>query len=92
MLEEYQRERHIRRVLRKLARQRVAMVLQPGNVLVIEREVGHDPDTLAALQTCHMRGWVEPMFDQAIPQGTLPPDLNLGNALFRSDRPNLPPH
>ena len=80
MLQKYRRERNIRRLLRKLARQRVALVLQPGNVLVIERAIGHDPETLAALQTCHMRGWVEPMFDQAIPQGTLLPNGDIPTA------------
>ena len=67
------RERHIRRTLRALARQRVAMVLQPGNVFVIERAIPDDEDTLAALRTCHMRGWVEPMFEEAVPQGRVPP-------------------
>lgn len=69
---EWQRERHIRRTLRALARQRVAMVLQPGNVFVVERAIPNDEDSLAALRTGHMRGWVEPMFDEAIPQGRVP--------------------
>lgn len=70
---EWRRERHIRRTLRALARQRVAMVLQPGNVFVVERAAPDDEDTLAAIRTCHMRGWVEPMFDGAIPHGRVPP-------------------
>lgn len=70
---EWRRERHIRRTLRALARQRVAMVLQPGNVFVVERAIPDDEDTLAAIRTCHMRGWVEPMFDGAIPHGRVPP-------------------
>jgi hypothetical protein len=72
MLADLQRERSIRRILRKLARQRVAMVLQSGNVCVVEKAVEDTAEMDAALKTCHMRGWVEPL-ENAIPKGKLTP-------------------
>lgn len=53
------KERHIRQTLRRLARQRVALVLQPGNIWVIEYAVPENEETDATLKTCYMRGWVE---------------------------------
>ena len=70
------RERNIRRALRKLSKQRVALLLQPGNYWVVERAIDDDEDTDTALRTCYMRGWVEPIESQ-IPTGTLPPDGSL---------------
>lgn len=70
------REWAIRRILKKLARQRVALVLQPGNVWVIENAVADDEYTDAALKTCYMRGWVQPLKD-SIPKGRLLPDGSL---------------
>ena len=52
------------------------MIFQPDNVWVIERALGHDPDTDAALLTCHMRGWVETLHD-AVPKTDLKPDGRL---------------
>jgi hypothetical protein len=69
-------ERTIRHTLRKVAKQRIRMVLQPGNYWVIEQAVGTDPETHAALLTCYMRGWVEPLED-AIPSAAIPADGNL---------------
>ncbi|GGB42229.1 hypothetical protein GCM10011380_34650 [Sphingomonas metalli] len=76
MLDEWKRERQIRKVLSGLARQRVAMILQPQGVWVIERALQRDEDTEAALMTCHMRGWVEPLHD-SMPTGDLTPDMKL---------------
>jgi hypothetical protein len=78
MLTDWKRERFIRSVLRKLSRQRVASILQPGNVWVIEKAVSGDDGVEEALRTCHMRGWTEPLADSVpkgalTPQGTLPP-------------------
>lgn len=75
-------ERTIRRTLRKLTKQRIRMVLQPGNYWVIDRAINHDDDTQAALLTCQMRGWVEPLHHavpsaQLSPNGTLPPNFSL---------------
>jgi hypothetical protein len=71
---EYHRERFIRRTLCQLARQRVATVLKPGNVWLIENAVEDDEHTDAALKTCYMRGWIEPLTNDAIPKGQLSPD------------------
>jgi hypothetical protein len=70
------RERQIRRVLRKLSEQRVALVLQPGNYWVIEKAIGDNEETDTALLTCYMRGWVEPI-EGAIPSGRLNSDGSL---------------
>ena len=80
-------ERQIRRVLRALARQRVAVVLQPGNVWGIEGAIDHSEGVDTALKTCYMRGWVEPITN-AIPRGQLTPDGRMpsGN-LFTSSGP-----
>lgn len=73
---DWSRERAIRKTLRKLSRQRVALILQPGDVWVVENAIGHDDDTEAALRTCHLRGWVEPVAD-AVPMGDLTPEGQL---------------
>lgn len=75
MLTDLQREHAIRRALRNLAKQRVALVLHPGNVWVIENVVD-TKETDAALKTCHMRGWVEPLMN-AVPKSKLMPDGQL---------------
>lgn len=59
-----------------LSRQRVALILQPGNVWVIEKSLVDDENTEANLRTCHLRGWIEPI-ENAIPKGDLTPDGNL---------------
>lgn len=69
----WKRERQIRKVLAGLARQRIAIVLQPGNVWVVENALKRDDDTAAALATCQIRGWVEVMHEE-LPVGDLDPD------------------
>ena len=71
----------IDRTLRQLAKQRVRLVLQPGNYWVIDCAIPEDVDTHAALLTCYMRGWVEPLehavpSSQLTPSGTLPPNIS----------------
>lgn len=73
VFEEYRRERMIRRVLNGLARQRVALIAQPGNIWVIERALPRFDGYDEALLTCHMRGWVEQL-EKAVPFGTLNTD------------------
>ena len=73
-------ERTVGRTLRKLAKQRIRMVLEPGNYWVIDRAITHDDDTQAALLICQMRGWVEPLQHavpsaQLSPSGGLPPNF-----------------
>lgn len=67
------RERQIRRVLAGLARQRVAIVAKPNNIWVVEMALKRDDDTEAALATCLMRGWVEPLHED-MPWGELDPN------------------
>jgi len=69
-------ERTIRATLRGVARQRVRLVLQPGNVWVVDRTMNEGDDTEAALFTCQMRGWVEPLH-HAVPSSSLTSDLRL---------------
>lgn len=73
---EIQKEWGIRRTLRSLSKQRVAVVLQPGNVWVIEKAVEDSAETDADLKTCYMRGWVEPI-ENALPRGKLTPEGEL---------------
>lgn len=60
-------ELRIRSVLRRLAEQRVAAVLQPGEGWVFENPLVPSSEEEAALRTCHMRGWIEPLAKSAIP-------------------------
>jgi hypothetical protein len=65
----WKRERRIRKVLRGLARQRVAMT-GLGNILVIELALQRTENVKADLQTCLMRGWVE-VIHHDLPTGQL---------------------
>jgi hypothetical protein len=77
MFDRWRRERMIRRILKKLSRQRVALILQPGNVWVVEMAVSEgDKDVAEALRTCHLRGWVDMVHD-AVPRGRLGPNAEL---------------
>jgi len=69
-------ESDIRRTLKRLSGQRVALVLQPGNVWVLDNAVEDNDETDAALKTAYMRGWVEPI-ENAVPRGKLMPDGSL---------------
>lgn len=69
-------ESEIRHTLKRLSGQRVALVLQPGNVWVIDNAVEDTEKTDAALKTAFMRGWVEPI-QNGIPRGKLNPDGSL---------------
>src|ERR1051325_8216678 len=79
MFEDFRRERFIRKTLRRLARQRVRLVVPlghpPTNVWVAEHAVQEETDDgiAAAIRTCHMRGWVELLHD-AVPRAQLGPD------------------
>lgn len=72
MFTNWKREREIRTVLAGLARQRVAIVARPSNIWVIERALGRNDRIDAALATCLMRGWVEPLHEN-MPCGDLDP-------------------
>jgi hypothetical protein len=77
----------IYRILRHLSKQKVGLVLQPGNVWVIEYAVPDNEETDLLLKTCYMRGWVEPL-ENSIPKGKLQPDGFLPNGpLFHTHGP-----
>lgn len=87
MLESMRYNWRIHRLLRRLAKQRVGLVLQPGNVWVVEFAVEDTEETDALLKTCFMRGWVEPLQD-SIPKGRLSPDGSLPSGpMFQSRGP-----
>lgn len=81
------REWKIRRILRRLSKQRVGLVFQPGNIWVIEKAVEDNEETDAALKTCYMRGWVEPL-ENSVPKGKLKEDGSLpDDYLYQSSGP-----
>jgi hypothetical protein len=51
-------------------------VLQPENYWIIDQAIEKDADTDAALATCFMRGWVEPL-EHAVASAQLSPDGQL---------------
>lgn len=57
------REFRIRRTLRRLSKARVALVLNPGKVWVIERAMPRNEKIDADVLTCLLRGWVEVLHD-----------------------------
>lgn len=70
MLRNLRTERRIGRTLRRLSRQRVALILQPGDIWVVERAVSDDVETEAHLKTCQLRRWIETV-SNAGPRGRL---------------------
>lgn len=81
MISDLTYELKIHRLLKKVARQRITMILEPGNVPVIERAVGHDENTKALLLTAQIRGWVE-ILHEDMPTGQINDDGS-----FNSDQP-----
>lgn len=51
------RERQIRKALKIIAGQRVTMIVQPRNILVIEKSPISTEWFEVAVQTCRIRGW-----------------------------------
>jgi hypothetical protein len=80
MFEDFRRERHICRALRAIARQRVALVLQPGNVQVIERSPPKEEWFQLGVRTALIRGWVEVLHE----------NLPTGTVQMRGNSPQLP--
>jgi len=72
----FEREFSIYKTLKRLAEQRIAVILQPGNIWVIEKSLPEDDVTDENLRTCYLRGWVEPI-EKAIPKGRLKSDGSL---------------
>jgi hypothetical protein len=67
-------EKTIRKVLRKLSKQRVLYVSN-GN-MIIDRSIKQNEETKNALMTCWFRGWVEPV-EHNVMQAEIPPDGKL---------------
>jgi hypothetical protein len=81
MLTHWRRERFIRKTLMALAKQRVALILQPGNVWVTEYAPSESVEQVAeALRTCDLRGWAE-VVSNAVPQAQLKPGGKLPASL-----------
>jgi hypothetical protein len=87
MFTNWSHEREIRHTLRRLSRQRVGLILQPGNVWVIENAVVSNNETDAALCTCRMRGWVE-ILENSLLAGQLTADGRLPDGpIFTREKP-----
>ncbi|HWK45914.1 MAG TPA: hypothetical protein VNT30_14425 [Stellaceae bacterium] len=85
-LEDWRRERRIRLALCGLTRQRVALMLNPGNVMVVECSPPRSEGLDAAYKTCEMRGWIGVLHD-AVPQGGISPDGKVGATAFETSGP-----
>ena len=72
------REYSIFKTLKYLSKQRVALILQPGSVWVIEKAIPETEENLENIQTCRMRGWVEILIE-SIPVEDLNSDGSLPN-------------
>jgi hypothetical protein len=70
------REYSIRKTLRQLAKQRVAMVHQPGNYWVIEKAMPRTKQNEENLQTSMMRGWVE-ILHESVPTQNLTDSMKI---------------
>lgn len=76
------REYSIYKTLKFLAKQRVALVLRPGNIWVIEKAIPDTAQNHENIQTCLMRGWVE-LLHEPIPTE----DLNANGSLPDNGNP-----
>lgn len=76
MFEQMKYNLRLHRLLRRLARQRVGMLLQPGNVWVLEYAVQDTEEIRALLHTCQLRGWVE-ILHESVPSAKINPDGSL---------------
>ncbi len=86
MLTDFMREWSIYRTLKSFSRQRVAVILQPGDVWVIEKAVKASEKIDANLRTCQLRGWIEPI-SNAIPKGRLTTEGNIPPDVFNQVGP-----
>jgi hypothetical protein len=85
-----ERERAIRKALRSLAQQRVALIVQNSagqDVFVIEQAPDdRRQDLYEALRTCHMRGWAE-VLSAAIPAAWLTGEGRLPHTFPQNAKP-----
>lgn len=80
MFDDFRRERRVRHALRAIARQRVALVLQPGNVQVVERSPPKEEWFELGVRTAQIRGWVEILHE----------NLPTGAVQMKGNTPQLP--
>ena len=73
-------EATIKSVLHALARQRVRLVLRPGNYWVVDLAPPRTEEFNSAVATAFMRGWVAPLAN-AVPSGYLGPNGELPPSL-----------
>lgn len=66
LIKDFQYEQNLLNLLRNIKRQRVVVILDPGDVPVIERAIGHDENTRAMLLTAQIRGWVEVLYENTL--------------------------
>ncbi|HOY70646.1 MAG TPA: hypothetical protein PL131_08705 [Methylotenera sp.] len=83
-----QREYSTYKTLKFLSKQRVAIVLQPGNVWVIEKAMPDTEQNNENIQTCLMRGWVE-VLHESVPTEKI--DLSIGKIpeLTQNNKKNI---
>jgi len=70
MFENFIRERQVRRALKAIARQRVTLILQPGDVELIELSPPDEEWFQLGMRTARIRGWVEVLHEN-LPTGTV---------------------
>ena len=70
MIGDFIYEFRMHRLLKKIARQRVAMILEPGSIPVIERAIKTNEETKTLLLTAQIRGWVD-ILHEDMPTGKL---------------------
>ena len=83
MFSDFIYEFKMHRLLKKVGRQRVTMILEPGNVPVIERAISRDEKTKGLLLTAEIRGWVE-VLHEALPTGQIDQDGRFNEQPFQS--------
>lgn len=66
MFTHFKREYSIYKTLSRVSKQRVVLVLQPGNAWVIEKALPDTEQNQANIRTCMIRGWVA-LLHESIP-------------------------
>ena len=70
MLDDLRREYKVKKALQAIAKQRVALVLQPGNVEVIECAPPDEEWFDTGVRTARIRGWVDVLHEN-LPTGNM---------------------
>lgn len=80
MFDNFFRERQVHRALKAIARQRVTLVLQPGNVELIELSPPNEEWYELGVRSARIRGWVEVLHE----------NLPTGMVQMKDNSPQLP--